>query len=307
VSPWASVIRYLTPKHQQPSRSGRRKPKARLTGSVLSRSLPWTAAYRPFQLRRKLNEVTVTLNTNTIPVVAATIPTGASGSTPYLFGTPISEASGYTYSIPFSTRISLDCAVNAGSDIQQFWREYRIGGVKTEILLLNGDSYYPGAQVSAVLPEIATYLDPYDAVPPGSVSDVDVRGDSRWRLLGGGRALTFNYIPKPTAQYWDTATATAYPIFNRDDYWCNTKDSTMQHFGLKGIIRNFPSLSTGVASLKVVFRTTAVFTLRTPGINTNGTSLSTSTSSASSSADSSSFPAALASFSLQLANNKLGP
>jgi hypothetical protein len=245
--------------------------KARLTGSVLSRSLPWTNAFKPQLLRRKLNEVTLTLNTNVIPTTAVTIPTGATGSTPLLVGTPISEASGYTYSVPFSTRISLDCAVNAGSDIQAYFREYRIRGVKCEILLLNGDSYYPGAQVSAVLPEVATYLDWFDAVPPASVSDVEVRGDSRWRLLGGGRAHIINFVPKPTPQYWDSATATAYPYFNRDDYWCNTKDSTMQHFGLKGIIRNLPSLANGTASLRIVFRFTAELLLRGPGLNTNGT------------------------------------
>jgi hypothetical protein len=229
----------------------------------MSRTVPWQAAYKTFNVRRRLNDVVI--NVDHTGSWQITGPPGYSGQLPVVGSSvAIAEPYGSAYqlsNIPFATQVTLDSTAGGGADIAAFWGEYRFKNVEFRAYLLAGDSYNSGN--GSALPELTTYYEPFDARSPATVSSVIVRADAKRQVLSALQPLVHNFVPKPTFQLWDTSISTAYPYPNRNDLWLNTSDAVTQHFGLKGILRNFCMI--GGSGCNVRIEMIADIELRRPG------------------------------------------
>lgn len=191
-------------------------------------------------------------------------PPGAGGNNPIVMGTQGNES--FTDLIDlqwfsWATNLNLGC-LNAFSDIQAFFGEYRFESVEAEFQFLAGDSYAPS--IGSPLPELHVFSDPRDSVPPSSIILADTYQDQERRVMQPARPYVISYVPKVAAQVFLSGVATSYAEPQKRAMWLSTQDLNTPHYGLKGLFRNWPG-AVGVAQgcmVRVSF--TAYISLRRP-------------------------------------------
>lgn len=150
------------------------------------------------------------------------------------FTTPtLSVGSAANYDIPFSMRFRLDQLASYG-DLTTLADSYKIAKVLVRFFYTKNESS-PAFQGG--MPYLEYYQDNDDAVPPTIVSMPQIMG-SKIKAFNG-QFINMSLVPKVRNTVQATVGATAYAVQSSKSQFINSAYSDVEHYAVKGIIRNF--------------------------------------------------------------------
>lgn len=203
---------------------------------------------------RRTAEQTIT-NTN-VQGVALTGPAATSMLT---IGTPV-VTTGNCYDIPFSLQFRLDQILGL-SDFTNLFESYKIKKVYIRAWFNHTES---GTGSVYQMPHLYYSIDNDDALPPSSMNQFRERMDIKFKCLNNNRPTKITLTPKYQLQAQEAAAGVSF-IQGRGG-WIDTTDVDVMHYGLKGIVANFPlPVNTGGINERLKFD--VAFLLDFKGVN----------------------------------------
>lgn len=178
-------------------------------------------------LSRKLPEIYVR-NTAVVGVPQSNDPTLSCLS----LGTPIADAVGGTYSIPFAMKFRLDQLINY-TDITNIADQYKLKYVKVGLTYQSSTSTVSS---NTIMPNLQWIADNDDATPPASINDLREKMGVRMKTFGFNKMCSISL--RPLLQ--DTVGGAGGVVQNSQPRsgFINTSFPNTEHFGLKGILSN---------------------------------------------------------------------
>lgn len=201
-----------------------------------------------FVLKRHI-DLTTMYNNHNVPVGEVAVQQGdASGSTWLFLGTPqlatggiAGNASTAVYDIPFAMNFKL-ADITSYTDITSIADKYKIGLVSIKVLN-NGQapSYLGGGPA----PFIEYVYDHDDSNVP-TIAHLTQKMGLRTKNFGLNGKCNIHVRPVPTLSVGESGSS-AVALVPRRSPWLNATDISVNHYGIKGVIRNFyASSQTGV-------------------------------------------------------------
>lgn len=228
----------------------RRRTQKRKTAYGKRKTMAKRRAYRKkrtmgggyMKLVRKLPEIYVR-NTNVAGVAQVNDPT----TTCVSLGTPILDAVGNTYSVPFSIKFALNQVINS-TDITNLADQYRIKRAYIRVMYQSSQS---NVGSGTIMPNLQWVTDVDDAVVPASINEVREKMGCRFLSFGFNTIRKISVVPKlqDTLANVGGVVANAAP---KAYQWVNSSFPGVEHYAIKGILSNMTlvTLATALTSFK---------------------------------------------------------
>lgn len=162
-------------------------------------------------------------------------------------GTPIADAVGGTYTIPFSMKFRLDQVINS-TDITNLADNYRI---KRAYVRLTYQSTQSSVNSLSIMPNVQWIQDTDDYNVPASINELREKMGVRFVTFGFNKICKINVTPK----IQDTAAGAGGVVANvapKSWQWINSSFPNVEHYGIKGLLSNvsLPALTNGLTAFK---------------------------------------------------------
>lgn len=162
-------------------------------------------------------------------------------------GTPIVDAVGGTYTVPFAMKFRLDQVINS-TDITNLADNYRI---KRAYIRMTYQSTQSSVNSLSIMPNIQWIQDTDDVNVPASINEVREKMGVKFMTFGFNKICKISVTPK----IQDTAAGAGGVVANvapKSWQWLNTTFANVEHVGIKGLLSNvsLPALSGGLTSFK---------------------------------------------------------
>lgn len=163
-------------------------------------------------------------------------------------GTPIADAVGGTFTVPFSMKFRLDQVINS-SEITALAEMYRLKKVYVRLMYQSSISTVNSL---SIMPNLQWIADPNDTAPPASINEVREKMGVKFKSFGFNKMCKLNVVPKII----DTTGGTGGVVANtapKANQWLLSTLPGVEHFGVKGLLSNvhLPTLTNGFTAFKI--------------------------------------------------------
>jgi len=237
-------IRRRKPMFRRKKRVYRRRPLVQM--GLLNRRV---MSYRPtskgfFKISRKLPEIYVR-NTSVAGVAQVNDPT----TTCITLGTPIADAVGGSYSIPFSAKFRLDQLINY-TDISNIADQYKITYAQIKMTYQSTSS---NVGSNTIMPNLQWIQDHDDIdVSTLTINSLREKMGVKFKTFGFNKICKIGVKPRVQDSVGGAGGVVQNSGVSNKSLWLNTQYTNTEHFGIKGMLSNvfLPLLSSTLTSFK---------------------------------------------------------
>lgn len=228
---------------------GRRRPQARKPARKYKKRRVYRKAPVMGMIRvvRKLPEIYIR-NSASLGIPQNNDPTG----TCIVLGTPVADAVGGTYSVPFSMTFRLDQIINS-NDITNLCDSYKIGRVNVKVMYQQSQAPVNSA---ALMPNFSYIVDHDDNAAP-TINSLREKMGCRTTTFGMNRAISINVSPRIADTVYNNGVTSAYAVSK--PLWINSTYPGAEHYGIKGCFHQVNLAST--ATINTAFKFDVTTTL----------------------------------------------
>lgn len=163
-------------------------------------------------------------------------------------GTPIADAVGGTYTVPFSMKFRLDQLINY-TDITNIADQYKI---KYVVVRMSYQSTQSSVNSLSIMPNVQWIQDHDDANVPVSINELREKMGVKFKTFGFNKICKIGVKPRIQDSNGGAGGVVQNALVSNKALWVNTQYPNTEHFGIKGLLSNvsLPVLSGGLTSFK---------------------------------------------------------
>lgn len=180
-------------------------------------------------IMRKLPEIYVR-NTAVAGVAQANDPT----TTCLSLGTPIADAVGGTYSIPFAMKFRLDQLINY-TDVTNIADQYKLSYIAIRMTYQSTQSTVASL---TVMPNLQWIQDHDDGNVPASINELREKMGVKFKTFGFNKICKIGVKPRVQDTVAGAGGVVQNSVVNNRPLWINTTYPNTEHYAIKGILSN---------------------------------------------------------------------
>lgn len=163
-------------------------------------------------------------------------------------GTPIADAVGGTYTIPFSMKFRMNQIINY-TDITNLADNYKI---KWVLIKMTYQSTQSSVNSLSIMPNIQWIVDHDDANVPASINELREKMGVKIKTFGFNKMHKLLVYPRIQDTVSGASGVVTNAAVSQKQLWINSTYPDVDHFSIKGLLSNvsLPVLSGGLTSFK---------------------------------------------------------
>jgi len=226
----------------------RRRPQARKPARKYKKVA--RRGYRPatkgmIRLVRKLPEIFIR-NSGSLGIPQNNDPT----ATCIILGTPVADAVGGTYSVPFSMTFRMDQIINH-TDMTALCDSYKLSRVNVK---LTYQQSVASVNTPSIMPNFSYITDHDDNTPP-TINSLREKMGCKTKTFGLNSYVSFGVSPRVSDTIYNNGITSAYSVAR--PLWINSTYPGAEHYGIKGVLHQVNLASTATVNTAFKFDVTA--------------------------------------------------